>query len=255
MGALADLVGSVLGSWWRDRAAMKQMQSHPVIGPTLRTMGAALGDKNHPIGKNWSKKGKERLLLQMLERLEKVLLNPEPIRALRYELLASMIECAQLDVLIIQPPGTFPGVSGELTPYLPEIAKLDGPIKTLFYQVNPSPITREDMWDVALGRYWVAHLTMNTLNTARILMRDWNEDRLKDWFKPAYVALCVWSESQYRQKLGLPNIVKGDNPEMRLLSFSTWVNIIDSDSVAPRLEWDENWRKAFNEPSPFEGFG
>jgi hypothetical protein len=163
-----------------------------------------------------------------------------------------MIECASFDVLIIQPPGTFPGISGELTPHLPEIAKLDGPVKTLFYQSNPSPATRDEMWDFALGRYWVLHLTMNTLNTARIALRDWNEDPLKDWFKPAYFALCIRNESLYRNALGLPSVIKGKNPDLRALCFSTWVNIITSDAVAPRLEWDDLWQKAFKEPSPFE---
>jgi hypothetical protein len=39
---------------------------------------------------------------------------------------------------------------------------------------------------------------------------------------------------------------------LRALCFSTWVNIITSDAVAPRLEWDDLWQKAFKEPSPFE---
>jgi hypothetical protein len=170
-----------------------------------------------------------------------------------------MIETAKFHVLVILPPPEadstgirdYEGVTGELKASLPELVKVDNELEAFFYGLDETPTTPSDTWDAVVMRYWVLHLYMDTYNLVRIALGDWHKEKQKDWFRPCYISLCIWQESQYRQKLGMPPAISGTNPDRKALMHSTWINRLEEGHKEVRLAWEKSWTEVFHEPSPY----
>ena len=79
----------------------------------------------------------------------------------RTRLIEIMMLCADFDVLVIRPPGTFNGVSGELKPRVPELIKKDEALEKFFYNCDPTQTDPEDIADAILapdGHFKLPHL-------------------------------------------------------------------------------------------------
>ena len=101
--------------------------------------------------------------------------------------------------------------------------------------------------------YWVLNLYMNAFNTARMALGDYHPDRTKDWFTACYASFCIWHESNYRNELGLTSVVDGQDPDLRAVMHSTWLQRAEEGHKELRLAWERSWRDAFGEPSPLHG--
>lgn len=239
---------------WKARRAASHLERHPIFGRVTRYAREILNDTTKGLGQHWSESGKQELLLNLLSDLKKVLAQPNPAQAVRMRTLEFMLLAAQFDVLVMQPPTPFPGLSGKLKSHIPDLAKKDQDLEEFFYGFNPTPETFNDMWDAVLFRYWVLHLNMNAYNQARIALGDWHEDSKKDWFRPCYTSLCVWQENRYRTLLGLPSAISGHDFDLKAIMHSTWMNRAEEGHRELRLVWEKSWEEAFSEPSPYRGF-
>jgi hypothetical protein len=245
---LQNLIGS-----WKGRRAAKQLERNPIYGPIVRYARAVLNDRSQGIGKVWSEDGKRKLLEGLLADVAQVLAEPNPAQAVRMRAIEFMLIAAQFDVLIMQPPTPFKGLSGELKPRIPELAKKDKELEEFFYGIDPAPTTFDGMWDSVLMRYWAMNLNLNSYNQARVALGDWHDDRKKDWFRPCYTSLCIWQENTYRRQLGLPSVIGGDLEDLKAIMHSTWINRAKEGHKELRLVWEKSWEEAFKEPSPYHG--
>lgn len=242
-----------LGEWWQGRTLVKKLEQHPVHGPVLVNLRTVINDKSQGIGKYWSDAGKQGLVSKVLTDLDAQLSQPDPVQRVRMRLIEFMMLAASFQVLVLQPPSKVDGISGELKPAIPELAKVDKDLEAFFYGLDDPVHGFDEMWDAVLGRYWVLNLFMNSFNTARIMLGDWHTDRAKDWFKPCYASFCIWHENQYRGKLGLPPVISGRDPDLRAIMHSTWLQRAEEGHRELRLAWERTWEEAFEEQSPFAG--
>jgi hypothetical protein len=237
---------------WKARRAARERERHPVYGPVLRHAQAVLSDRSRGIGKMWTEAGKEKLQSSLLSDMALALAAPNPAQAVRMRTIEFMLQAAQFDVLVMQPPTPFKGLSGDLQSRIPELAKCDKELETFFHGMDPTPTEFDDMRGAVLARYWVMQLYMNSYDQARIALGDWHPDRRKDWFRPCYTSLCIWQEGLYRGQLGLAPAIEGEMQDMKAIMHGTWVKLADEGRKELRLDWERTWRDTFDEPSPYD---
>src|SRR5258706_6713685 len=185
---------------WKARRSIKELERHPIYKLVLLYVRSVFNDKSQGIDQHWSEDGKRKLVITLIEDLQRVLALPNPAQAIRMRAIEFMLIAAQFDVLIMQPPGPFKGLSGELKSHIATLGKKNKYLEEFFYGINPTPTTFDEFWDAALSRYWATHLYMNAYNQARLALGDYNADKSKDWFLPCYTSLCIWQESIYRDE-------------------------------------------------------
>lgn len=93
----------------------------------------------------------------------------------------------------------------------------------------------------------------DTHRNVRCSVDDWYKDKTKDWFRPCYISFCIWLEDGYRQKLGLPSIIQGEQADMKAIMYSTWMNRAEEGHKELRLVWEKSWQDIFHAPSQFDG--
>lgn len=236
---------------YKARRAIKNIEQHPVLGAVLCHLREVVNDRSEGIGKHWSDDGKQQLVSQILAEVEQQLMQPNPVQAIRMRLIEFMLLAASFDVLVMQPPTRFIGISGELKQYIPQLRKVDQDLETFFYGLDEQLESFDEMWDAILARYWVVHLHMSAFNIARVSIGDYHSDRLKDWFRPCYVSFCIWQENNYRVKLGLPPALEGPMADLKAIMYSAWIHRAQEGHKELRLEWERSWQEAFEENSPF----
>jgi hypothetical protein len=238
---------------WKARQSVSTIEKHPILGAVLTQLRAVLNDKSQGLGKHFSDEGKQRLLMECLGDIDGQLSQPNPAHAVRIRLIEFLLLSAQFDVLIMQPPTPFQGLSGELRPHIPALKDSDKNLSEFFYGLDNPVSSLDDMWDAVLMRYWVMNLYVNAYNNARVALKDYHSDKTKDWLRPCYISLCIWQEDTYRQGLGLPSVIPSDNPQLRALGHSVWINLAQAGHEHLRLAWDNAWEDMFKEPSPYAG--
>jgi hypothetical protein len=248
-----DRVFKKLADAWRARVLVKQVEKHPVSGLVLSHLRNVLNDRSQGLGQHWSEEGKQKLVGDLLADIDQQLLQPDPTLAVRMRTIEFMLLASSFDVLVMQHPSKFSGISGELKLHIPKLATLNTDLREFFYSMDPTPTEFNDMWDAVLLRYWVLHLYMSSYQVARVALGDYHSDATKDWFRPCYMSFCIWHENTYRQELGLPSVVAGDQPDLRAIMHSTWMNRAQEGHKELRLVWEDSWIEIFHEPSPFAG--
>ena len=238
---------------WKARKAVKNLEQHPVYSLVLRQLRERLNDTSNGIGKHYSEEGKLRLMQKILTDIEQALAQPNPVQAVRMRFIDFMLSASKLDVLVMQLPTPFKYLSGALKPMIPELASKDKELEELFDGLNASPESFDDMWDAVLMRYWIMHLYMSCYNRVRMALDVYHSNLNKDWFKVAYISFCIWHEHGYRQLLGLPSLIEGENSNLKAVMFSTWINRAEEGHMQLRLAWEKSWEECFNEPNPFSG--
>ncbi|MFM0007621.1 hypothetical protein PQR57_42615 [Paraburkholderia dipogonis] len=150
----------------------------------------------------------------------------------------------------MQPPTPFEGISGELKPKIPELARTDKELGDFFYGLDKPVKSFDEMWDAVSMRYWVMNLYVNAYNTVRCALGDYHADKTKDWLRPCYTSFCIWHENTYRTGLSLPSAIPGGAGELRALMHSSWMNRAQEGRQHLRLAWEQSWEECFNERSP-----
>lgn len=238
---------------YRARKDIKKLEAHPIYGAVLMTLRERLNDTSQGIGKHWSEEAKPRVISDILKDIDQRLAQPNPVQAVRMRLIELTLMTAGFEVLLMEKPPPFEGISGELKEHIPLLAKLNSELGKFFYSLDGTMTKFNDQWDACLAGYWIQHLYMSAYNIVRAGLNDYHRDQKKDWFKACYLSFCIWQEQKYRTDLGLPTVIPGTTPEMRARAHCSWIDRAEEGHTELRFVWEKSWQVAFNEPSPFEG--
>lgn len=185
---------------------------------------------------------------EMIGEVTKVATNSDPRMANRERLVSCVMELAQFQVLIIDPPPAEdptglrgqPGITGELKAHLLELAQKDNSLRE-FMHAFPTPTNADDVWGPVVGRYRIVNAWTHVHQMLRFAFDDVNHTEGKDWFKPFVAAMCAWQEYQYRELLGMPPAFEGPETETwkKALKMSFFMQYVLKGARFPDLEWRE----------------
>jgi hypothetical protein len=203
---------------------------------------------DHEVLNLFSKQFIEHHAEMMREEVLKIAFSPDPRMANRERLTSCVIELAQFQVLIINPPPAEdptglrgqPGITGELRAHLLELAQKDKGLRE-FMHAFPTPKSVDDVWKTVWGRYRVVAAWMHVYHMLRFAFDDVNHAEGKDWFKPFVAAMCAWQEYQYRELLGMPPAFEGPKTEAwkKAVKMSYFSDFVLEGARFPDLVWCE----------------
>jgi len=247
---LFDKVKDTLAFW----AAKDQIADDPILRAALARSSVVYNSL--PLKDHISEKTSNNLSTQIVEHIYGIICAEKPILKCREELAVAVLEYAKYQVLVLPPePEDDPtglrgtqGITGELMPQLLEIAEKNKDIRELMYGIVDKP-TYNDVWDAVLFNYWKNYWFMATYDACRLALDDCNHVDDKDWLKPFIHAMCVWQEYCYRQDLGMPSAISGNDLSLTEIEYSTFLNTVMSDAQYPNLEWKEYYKDSINNGS------
>ena len=178
----------------------------------------------------------------------------DPVVTCREKLAAKMIKFASYQVLVIPPPPendpsglrSQPGITGGLKEHLGRIAKTNGNLRSEIYGKTESP-SLDVIWDLVQQSYWQSYWFLETFNSARLELGDYNEDR--DWYMPFKHAACANFEHIYRREIGLAPAFDEDIASLAPTAYSIFTDIVLSGAKDPGLEWRDYYKDS-NIPIP-----
>lgn len=188
---------------------------------------------------------------KMMEDCRKVLSGPDPIMVNRQLLAESVLRCAKLQVLLIspvpEPDGTglrgHLGMTGELKSRILDIVKIDKEFESFPANINLAKAGNQIQF--AYRRAWAY---MNVFEGLRHEYDDINPEQSKDWFRPFFASQCAFSESKYREELGMPNVLdKSSNGDATSgLKYGNFRDIVLNGDKLPDLVWEEKYPNLVN---------
>jgi hypothetical protein len=219
---------------------------------------AIVNDPKHRNFSGWDVAVREHCVSDVVEDIEQQLAEPDPVQAIRMRLIEHMTTAARFDVLVMPAPTPLKptplaGISGELTDYILPLRNADREFANFFSELTDPCESVEQMKQVLLMRYWIAHLFLHGFGFARLALNDYEADAAADWFRPCYYSLRIHREHSYRMALGLPAAIEGPDPDRRVLIHLGWLSLALEGHKDLRAAWEIFWTLAFNEPSPYEG--
>lgn len=187
----------------------------------------------------FSDEAKERFTVEMTQQLAAAFQSPDPVAAVREQLVSYAINYAQLQVLCLTEEektvsfySANPYISGELWRHIDEGAEFVDELAEYRWSTEAEDI---DLLDICNVRAAVSQYFLNAFNIARSHLEDVTEP---DWFRPLVEAQLVYEESRIRHDLGLPLTVK-DLTEA--LAYSTMWNMVVNGAANPFYEWCKTW--------------
>lgn len=195
---------------------------------------------------------------QMLEEVVKVATSPDPRMANRERLTSCVVEFAQFQVLVIDPPPAEdptglrgqPGITGELKAHLLELAQKHKRLREFMHDF-PTPKSADGVCNPVLGRYRVVYAWTCVYNMLRFAFDDVNHAEGKDWFMPFVAAMCAWQEYEYRELLGMPPAFEGPKTETfkKAMKMGYFWEFVLEGARFPDLEWCKRSEKMVEERS------
>jgi hypothetical protein len=211
---------------------------------------------DHEVIKVFSDQFVKGVAEEMIEEVAKVVTSPDPRMANRERLTSCVIEFAQFQVLVIDPPPAEdptglrgqPGITGELKAHLLELAQKDKGLRE-FMHAFPTPKNADDVGKPVWGRSRVVGAWTSVYGMLRFAFDDVNHAEGKDWFKPFVAAMCAWQEYLYRELLGMPPAFEGPEPEAwkKAVKMSYFSEFVLEGGRFPDLEWCERSEKMVEE--------
>lgn len=236
---------------WNPNKEPEELKNHPIYGPVRSSSIELLSNIDFGLARHWSENGKGELLKRVISDVHEQLQKQNPRRAIRTRCLEIFIEAARFDVLIMKPPTQHRHLSGQMGNYLSELQTKDQYLQEFLNSLTNTPTEFNDVYNCILNKYWVLYFYINAFDIARSLNGDCPKESDLDWFRASYLSLCIWTEDQYRNTLGLPSFINGENSIWKALAHSEWVQILEEDHESPRKIWEQRWQETFDEPSPY----
>lgn len=203
---------------------------------------------NHEVIKVFSDQFVKHHSEEMMEEVVKVATSSDPRMANRERLTSCVIELAQFQVLIIDPPPAEdptglrgqPGITGELKAHLLELAQKDKKLLE-FMHAFPIPKNADDVWNPVWGRYRVVGAWTHVYQMLRFAFDDVNHAEGKDWFKPFVAAMCAHKEHEYRELLDMSPAFQGPKTEAwkKAMKMGYFMEFVLNGARFPDLEWQE----------------
>jgi hypothetical protein len=208
---------------------------------------------NHETIKDFSEQFVKRRAEEMREEVVKVATSPDPRMANREKLSSCIVELAQFQVLVIDPPPAEdptglrgqPGITGELKAHVLELAQKDKGLRE-FMHAFPTPKNMDGVWNPVLGRYRVVYAWTHIYQMLRFAFDDANPVATKDWFRPFLAAMCAWQEHEYRKLLGMPPALEGD-ADKEAVKMYLFAEFVLEGARFPDLEWRERAEEVYEE--------
>jgi len=171
----------------------------------------------------------------------------DPVVACREKLAQTMIKFASLQVLVIPSPPeadpsdlrSQPGISGELTEHLVQIAENDYELRSELYGELDAP-TFDNLWESLQRSYWQTYWFLETFNSARVELGDYKDDH--DWFMPFKHAACANYEHIYRREIDLPSVFDDSLATIAANAYSIFTDIVLSGAEDPNSEWCDYYK-------------
>lgn len=241
-----------LGNLFRRRTAVQSGRQNPVFLSTV-DMSAKIYD-GIPLRNFIGDDARGELARELFLEINGVCNAFDPVVACREKLAKTMIKFASFQVLVIPPPPeadpsdlrSQPGISGELTQHLVEIAENDYELRSELYGEMDAP-TFDSLWDSLQRSYWQTYWYLETFNAARVELGDCKGD--PDWFMPFKHAACANYEHIYRRELNLPSVFDEEVASIAPTAYSIFTDIVLSGAENPDLEW-RDYYKDCNIPVP-----
>lgn len=244
------MLGKLLGNL-KARRAFRTLEKNPIYQAAFAVIRETLADDTNPLGKYASQEIKEEYANRLIREVGEVVTAQNPVMVNREKLAAYVLQEAKYLVLVIPSP-TEPevevtglrgraGITGELKAYLQEIAEEDKDIKELAWSLdNPTP---QDLYEACLSKCWAAGFMSNVFNTTRIALGDYHLSLEKDWYRPFVTAMCAWKEHNYREVIGLPDVLSvQDDNGFAALKYASFLNFVISGAKYPNFEWEEHYK-------------
>ena len=238
---------------WRAKQALKTLEKDPLYKAAIETIRTTLTDKNSGLGKYASQKFKEELAGDIMKEVTDVVFAENRVMANREKLSAAVLMMAKYQVLVLpaenEPEQEItglrgkPGITGQLKSHIKKIAEKDQDIKKLAWNLdNPS---EKDIYEACLYQYWVYALSVQVYQTLRFYLNDYHPDTQKDWYRPFVEAMCAWEEHNFREAIGLPDILakQDEYGSAAALKYSTFFDFVRDGSKYPNFEFQEHYSK------------
>lgn len=243
---------SRLGNLFRRRTAVQTGRQNPVLLSTV-DMSSKIYD-GIPL-KNFIGEDKKRALArELFLEIHQICNAFEPVAACREKLATTMIRFASYQVLVIPPAPeadpsglrSQPGISGNLTEHLVQIAEKNDEFRSELLSVN-NALTFDSIRESVHQLYWQSYWFLETFNAARVKLGDCKDEH--DWFMPFKHAACANYEHIYRRETGLPQVFDEDLASIAPTAYSIYTDIVLSGAEDPDLEWRDYYRDS-NIPIP-----
>ncbi len=207
--------------------------------------------KNKAANNNHAKAMVKNVAEKMMEDCRKVFASNTPILVNRQLLAESVLQCAKFQVLVIPPHPEHDvsglrghlGISGELKAKILEIIKLDKDFETF-----PSGLSFEQAWNQIQYAYRRAWAYMNLFEGIRHEYDDIHAVQDKDWFRPFFASQCAYSESKFREALGMSNVL--DKVSVGGVSagplYGKFKEIVLHGDQYPDIAWEEKYPDLVN---------
>ena len=241
----------------KARLALRALGKNSVYEAAIVAIRETLASDSKGLGKHASQHFKEELAERLVREVGEVVTARHPVMANREKLASYVLEMAKYQVLILpsaaEPEEDVtglrgrPGVTGELKAHLKEIAEKDKDIKEIAQEIarsldNP---TAQDLYEACLFKYWVAGSMAHVFHCTRIALGDHHPSPEKDWYRPFVAAMCAWEEQNFREVIGLPDVLASQDVygPIASLKYSTFLNFVMSGAKHPNLEWEQHYKR------------
>jgi hypothetical protein len=220
------------------------------------SIGQALGRYTHEYFaeshlRNAPPEARKHIIEQLGSRIEGVLRAPSPMLKLREELATVVYDYADLQVLCLLPEeksevyyGESQFISGELHRYIRKCVQHNNELREKIWSLPDS--TDADLIKYCNTRCTLFLYFLNGFDLMRIEFDDREPTPDKDWLRPFTTSMLIWSENYYREKIGLPSLLRSD---LDGLMHSTFLDIVVSGAKNPLVEWETHYQLIHREVS------
>ena len=204
---------SRLGKLFRRRTAAQSHRQNPVLLSTVE-LSSKIYD-GIPLKNFIGDDTRAALARELFLEINEICNAFDPVAACREKLGATMLKFASYQVLVIPPapeadPSDLraqPGITGELTEHLVQIAENNYELRSQLYGETDAP-TFDSVWESVQRSYWQSYWFLETFNAARVELGDYNDEH--DWFMSFKHAACANYEHIYRREIELPSAFDED---------------------------------------------
>ena len=243
---------SRLGNLFRRRTAIETGRQNPVLLSTV-DMSSKIYD-GIPLKNFIAEDKRDALARELFLEINLICNAYDPVAACPQKLATMMIKFASFQVLVIPAPPeadpsdlrSQPGITGELTEHLVEIAENNYELRSDLYGATDAP-TFDSIWESVQLSYWQSYWFLETFNAARVELADCVSDH--DWFMPFKHAACANYEHIYRREADLPPAFDEGIASDVANAYSIFTDIVLSGAEDPDLEWRDYYKDS-NIPIP-----
>lgn len=245
---------------WREKKKEQKLQQkfllHPISYSVMEKLRKILNTKKTYIGKFLSNESKEKLTVEIMVKVARVLMADDPIMENRIYLCNWVSHMAQFGVLVmpLAPNKDYtglrgkPGITGELRNHLLKLAEKDKYLNKFVWSstVDLSVGTyEENLFEMYLLQSCIGEVNVHIANLLRCWLGDYHTDKEKDWFEKFLEIEFAWYESIYRNTIGLDDVleIQSGMGVLAALKYSVFKDLILNGEQYPNYNWESKFKQ------------